>query len=180
MEYASGIASAARRVVDAARAVNPAVVVACTRKTFPGTKPVAIKSILAGGATPHRLGLSETILVFPEHRAFLGDRSLSDIVADLHAHAPEKKIVVEVLSLDEAQAAIAAGADVIQLEKFPLDQIRALVALPRPAGVRLAAAGGVNAKNAADFAAAGAEILVTSAPYSAPPVDIKVTIEAIG
>ncbi len=44
----------------------------------------------------HRLGLSETVLVFPEHRAFLGDVPLFQVVERLRASAPEKKIVVEV------------------------------------------------------------------------------------
>jgi molybdenum transport protein len=44
--------------------------------------------------------------------------------------------------------------------------------------VKIAAAGGVNPANAADYARAGAHILVTSAPYFAPPADIKVIISA--
>jgi molybdenum transport protein len=43
---------------------------------------------------------------------------------------------------------------------------------------RLAAAGGVTAINAADYARAGADILVTSAPYLAKPRDVKVRIAA--
>jgi molybdenum transport protein len=39
----------------------------------------------------------------------------------------------------------------------------------------VAVAGGVNARNAADYARAGADILVTSAPYWAPPSDVRVT-----
>jgi len=34
----------------------------------------------------------------------------------------------------------------------------------------------VNAANAAAYAAAGADVLATSAPYSAPPLDVQVTI----
>jgi len=42
----------------------------------------------------------------------------------------------------------------------------------------IAAAGGVNAANGAEFAAAGADILVTSAPYWGKPLDVAVRIEA--
>lgn len=73
VEIASGMATATRRIVDAARAIHPKVAVVCTRKTVPGAKLLSIKAIMAGGATPHRLGLSETILVFEEHRCFLTD-----------------------------------------------------------------------------------------------------------
>src|SRR5687767_15464202 len=45
----------------------------------------------AGGAIMHRLGLSETILVFPEHRAFLGDMPLAAVAERLRRSAPEKR-----------------------------------------------------------------------------------------
>jgi molybdenum transport protein len=178
VEYASGIASAARRIVDAARAVNPAVVVACTRKTFPGTKAVAVKAIMAGGASAHRLGLSESVLLFPEHRAFFGDRGLAEVVAGLRSACPEKKIVVEVVDAAQAEEAIRAGADVVQLERFSPAATRAVVEAVGGGATVIAAAGGVNAANAAEYAAAGALVLVTSAPYSASPVDVKVRVVA--
>ncbi|KIL99476.1 Molybdenum transport system protein ModD [Paramagnetospirillum magnetotacticum MS-1] len=176
VEYASGIATSAAGMVAAARAVRPDVVIACTRKTFPGTKAVAIKAIIAGGATPHRLGLSDSILLFPEHRALLGQTTLAEAISRLKRACPEKKVVVEVTSQDEAEAAAAAGADVIQLEKFTPAQTAEVTERVGPCGILIAAAGGVTAANAADYAQAGAAILVSSAPYSAPPVDVKVTI----
>lgn len=180
VEYASGIATAARRIVEAARAARPDIPVVCTRKNMPGAKAVAIKAILAGGATPHRLGLSETILIFAEHRAFLDRQSAAETIDRVHRTAPEKKIVVEVSSLDEALTWAAAGADVIQTEKFSVDDLSALSLRLTASGYQtlVAAAGGINAGNAAAYAAAGADILVTSAPYSAPPLDVAVRIEA--
>jgi len=64
-----------------------------------------------------------------------------------------------------------AGADVIQAETFSPAEIAATVGELRRAGFStlLAAAGGVKAENAADYARAGADILVTSAPYVAKP-----------
>lgn len=176
MEYASGVATAAARVVALARAERPDVVVACTRKTIPGAKAVAVKAIVAGGATPHRLGLSDSILVFPEHRALLDGKSLADIVRALKTNCPEKKVVVEVATPDEADEASAAGADVVQLEKFPPEHVAEVVERVSGRGTLVAAAGGVTAANAARYAQAGARLLVTSAPYSAPPMDVKVMI----
>ncbi|BAE51757.1 ModD protein [Paramagnetospirillum magneticum] len=176
MEYASGIASATARIVDAARAANPGVVVACTRKTFPGTKAVAIKAVIAGGGVPHRLGLSDSVLLFPEHRALLDDGSMADSVRRLKQSCPEKKIVVEVTSAEEAEAAALAGADVIQLEKFTPAETAETVGRMGHYGILVAAAGGINATNAAAYAQAGAAVLVTSAPYCAQPVDVKVAI----
>jgi len=176
MEYAAGIATAAAAIVAAARAVNPEVVVACTRKSFPGTKAVAIKAVLAGNAVPHRLGLSDSLLVFPEHRALLAGLSAEEAIRRLKASCPEKKVVVEVTSEAEAAEAAAAGADVIQLEKFSPDRVAAVVAHLAGSDVLVAAAGGIILANAAAYAASGARILVTSAPYAAAPLDVKVAI----
>lgn len=177
-EYASGIATVARRIVDAAEAGRAGTAVVCTRKTMPGAKAISVKAILAGGALPHRLGLSETILIFAEHRAFLADETAAATIARLHRAAPEKKVVVEVASIDEGLHWAAAGADVIQTEKFSADDISLLSARLEAAQSRalIAAAGGINASNAGAHAAAGADILVTSAPYSAPPLDVAVGI----
>ena len=90
LEMAGGIATAAAAIVAAAHAVDTAVTVACTRKSFPGTRAVAVKAIIAGGAVPHRLGLSETVLVFAEHLAFAGHRPLKALVAELKRRCPEK------------------------------------------------------------------------------------------
>jgi molybdenum transport protein len=185
IEIWSGVATAARAIVDAAAAVSPDVVVACTRKNVPGTKSFAIRAVRAGGAVMHRLGLSETILVFPEHRAFLAE-PLSDTVKRLRHGAPEKKLVIEVKSIDDAMAAVEAGFDVIQAEKFKPEQIAALTERlhgkfpPAAARPLVAAAGGVNATNAADYARAGADVIVTSAPYLARPCDVQVNLTAAG
>ena len=73
-----------------------------------------------------------------------------------------------------------AGADVLQLEKFSPADVALTVKQLQQTGlaVLLAVAGGVNAQNAADFARAGADILVTSAPYWAAPCDVKVLFGA--
>jgi molybdenum transport protein len=179
VETTSGIATEAAALVDAARVERPEVVVACTRKTFPGTRTFAIKGILAGGAQPHRLGLSESVLIFPEHRLFAAGLGLVDLVTRAKFAAPERKIVVEVESVPQALEAAHAGADVLQLERFQPRQVREVVAATRQSRVLVAAAGGVNVRNAADYAAAGADLLVSSAPYWAQPRDVKVIFEAL-
>jgi molybdenum transport protein len=178
IEITSGIATAARRIVEAARSARPEIAVACTRKTVPGAKLLSIKAIMAGGATPHRLGLSETILVFDEHRQFLAGVAPREIVASLRHGAPEKKIVVEVATASEALTWAQAGADVLQTEKFSVDEVAATIGQLRQTGFTglLAAAGGINAQNAAAYAQAGADILVTSAPYAAKPLDVQVKL----
>ncbi|MCG6207442.1 ModD protein [Rhodopseudomonas sp. HC1] len=177
IEIWSGVATATREIVEAARAVSPGIAIACTRKNTPGTKRFAVAAVKAGGAVMHRLGLSETILVFAEHRAFL-DEQLAATVARLRAAAPEKKLITEVASIDAAVAAAEAGFDVLQLEKFAPADVAALAAhlAATPHHPVIAAAGGVNASNAAAYAEAGAHVLVTSAPYMAKPRDVQVRI----
>ncbi|BBE71943.1 ModD protein [Oharaeibacter diazotrophicus] len=175
VEVLSGIAGAARSLVDAAAAVDPAVRVACTRKTVPGTRRLSQIAVVAGGAVLHRHGLSETVLLFAEHRAFLAGEDLAALAARLRHGAPEKRLVVEVGEPGEARRAIAAGFDVIQLEKFKPDEVAA-VAAARPAHVLLAAAGGIDPSNAAAYVRAGAGLLVTSWPYTARPAEVAVTI----
>ena len=116
-EILSGIATATRSLVDAVEAANPKIRVACTRKTVPGARRLSLMAIRAGGAIPHRLGLSDTILVFPEHQAFLSGVSLQDLVARLRHEAPEKKLAIETATFYEARDAIEAGFDTIQLRE---------------------------------------------------------------
>jgi molybdenum transport protein len=176
VEIWSGVATSAREIVEAARAVAPDICVACTRKSTPGLKNFSVAAIRAGGAEMHRLGLSETILVFPEHLAFVGGETPDSVAARLRRSAPEKKLVLEAATIAEALAAAEAGFDVIQAEKFSPADIALLVKQLATLTKRpiLAAAGGVNRANAAEYAMAGADILVTSAPYAAPPRDVSV------
>jgi len=174
VEWASGISTATAAIVAAANGVA----VACTRKNVPGTKTLSAKAVRAGGGVMHRLGLSETILIFAEHRLFLSEPPFETIQRLRHAQ-PEKKLAVEVADVTEALLWAQAGADVLQLEKFTPEEVAACRAALSDSGLRvhplLAAAGGIRADNAAAYVAAGADFLVTSSPYWAPPRDVQVT-----
>ena len=103
------------------------------------------------------------------------------MVERLRRAAPEKKLVIEVNTLEAAIVAAAAGFDVIQAEKFAPAEIASLVArMVLMASVRsrpiVAAAGGIHAGNVAAFAQAGADIVVTSSSYQARPRDVQVRI----
>jgi molybdenum transport protein len=178
VELASGIASATAQIVAAVRGVGKQPAVVATRKNFPGTRALCALAVRAGGATAHRLGLSETLLVFPEHRAFLAPTEVAASLQALRRSHPEKKLVVEVLDEDEALRLAESGVDVLQLEKFTPEQVaRTAQALGRwAAPPLLVVAGGVTVRNAAEYARAGADILATSAPYWAPPADVKVVL----
>ncbi len=179
LEVLSGISTATRDIVNAARSAGHARV-CCTRKHMPGIKSWALQAIEAGGATPHRLGLSDFVLVFDQHRALLpADADLAAHFARLAQMYPERRVTAEANSVEEALALADAGAEIIQLDKMSPDAVAEVVRamsirVPRPL---VSIAGGVNATNAAAYAATGADILVTSAPYYAPPRDVKVRIK---
>ncbi|MBV5339079.1 MAG: ModD protein [Deltaproteobacteria bacterium] len=179
LEYASGIASRTGRIVEKCRAVNPALSVVTTRKSFPGTKRIAIKAICAGGALPHRLGLSETLLVFKQHTAFFGSlEAFIGTVAELKLKARETKINVEADTCEEALLVACSGADIVQLDKIAPSELAATVAAIRNVNpdILISAAGGINEANAADYAATGIDIIVLSSVYFGKPSDIGAAI----
>lgn len=173
MEWSSSLASAAAELVAAAAPLP----VACTRKTPPGSKALAVKAMRCGGAVMHRLGLSESLLLFAEHRRFLVEPPAAT-VARLHDALPEHKLAVEVHSAEEALVWARAGAEILQLEKFSPAAVAACRDLLASHELRpiLAAAGGIHSGNAAAYAASGARLLVSSWPYSAPPRDVAVSL----
>ena len=180
LEWASGVASAVAHMVAAATAINPNAVVACTRKTVPFTRVLAAKAVRAGGGSMHRLNLSDSVLLFPEHLQFLSGSLCSlDAIAALRRAAPERSLVAEVLDVEQARE-WAAHVQVLQLEKFPVQAVAQVAAYIKERGLStvLAAAGGVNPSNAGDYVAAGAQVLVTSWPYQAKPCDVQVNFAA--
>lgn len=64
----------------------------------------------AGGGIAHGLALSDSILVFAQHAAFLGAGGLTDAITRLRRLQPERKVAVEVSNRQ------GAGAYVIQVE----------------------------------------------------------------
>ncbi len=179
LEYASGIASRTERIVTAVRGANPSIAVLTTRKSFPGTKKIAIKAISAGGALPHRLGLSESILVFKQHTAFLGGlETFAGSIAALRLTARESKIIVEADTVEEALLIARSGADVVQIDKIAPARLADTVTAIRAANpnILISAAGGINEGNAAEYAASGIDIIVLSSVYFGKPADIGVTM----
>jgi molybdenum transport protein len=182
IEFASGIATRTAQLVSKAKSVRPDVSVAGTRKHPPYLKKMALKALMAGGGIPHRTGLSDTILIFREHLIFTGGyKKLDLLIKNVRDRQKERKIVVEAHSFDEALLCAGAGVDVIQVDKMPVDEFALCVNKCKQINplVVMLAAGGVNVNNAVDYAKAGADVLVTSWMYYAPPADIAVDIQQL-
>ncbi len=182
LEYTSGIATRTARILAKARHSNPDIELVATRKVFPGTKELAVKAVIAGGGMPHRLGLSETVLFFEQHMNFIGGiNGLAARIDSLKRKNPEKKIIVEVQSADEAVTVCRAGADGIQFDKLPdylLSEAVMKIKNVNP-GITILAAGGINENNAELYAIPGINAIVTSAVYYGPPADFGVRIVKI-
>lgn len=180
LDSCSGIATKTKKMVDIVKAANPNMAILTTRKGFPGTKALATKAIMAGGAMPHRLGLSETILIFKQHLNFIGGfDGLLNKLPEIKAECCEKKIIVEATTLDQAFNLCQAGVDGIQFDKMSVTELINAVNNLRaefPDKVLLAA-GGINETNIAEYAKTNVNGLVTTSLYSAKPIDVGVRIE---
>jgi len=181
LDHCSGIATVTHRMVQIAKKYNPNIAVLTTRKGFPGTKSLAIMSIMAGGASPHRLGLSETVLIFKQHIDYIGGLdSLIKKMPELRIECCEKKIIVESSDYAEAKKLCEAGVDGIQFDKLPAEDMSETVAKLRanfPNAVFLAS-GGIDATNTAEYAKTGIDGIVTTSLYNAEPIDVGVKIVA--
>lgn len=185
-DHLSAVATKTRSMVDAVHAVNPECEVLTTRKSMPGAKDLLTCAVMAGGAFPHRLGLSETVLVFEQHLAFFGgfNRFVEELPR-IKARCVEKKLFVEA----DAQRALALarasldghGVDGIQLDKVPVSELAELVRRIRDIDPRITiiAAGGINPQNAGAYAACGVDGLATTAPFTAKPVDMSVCMRPL-
>ena len=181
LEHTCGVATRTADMVDKVRAVAN-IPLLITRKHLPGVKKTLTKAILAGGAVPHRLGLSETILIFENHLNVVGGwPRLPELIGGMKAAACEKKIMIECDTLAFAWQAIEAGADGIQFDKAsPAElmewckQIRGRYPL-----IAVLAAGGIRIDNVENYALSGVDGLVLSSVYHSPPADLEVRIVAI-
>lgn len=180
-DHASGIATATAHMVADARAVNEKVEILTTRKGMPGAKSLQVAGIVAGGAYPHRLGLSETVLFFEEHLTLLGGmESFLNLIPAIKANLCEKKLFVE-CRLEDARRVLAAGADGVQFDKATPAELEALVSqlkLEFPAAT-FVAAGGINGTNVAAYAQTGVHGLVTTWPLAVKPLDMGVRLELL-
>lgn len=177
LEWSCGVSGYLARMIERLHARHPDGQIACTRKLIPGTRTLATQAVIAAGGIMHRGGCAETVLLFANHRRFLqkGD-DWHETIALLRRQAPEKKIVVEADTPDEARAALQAAPDVLQLDKFSPQQAEeiARIAPSLAPGCTLALTGGIRLDSLDDYLACGIKLFITSAPYFAPPADIRV------
>jgi nicotinate-nucleotide pyrophosphorylase (carboxylating) len=182
----SGIATATRRAVEAARKVNPKVVIAATRKTTPGFRAYEKRAVTLGGGDPHRFGLDDMILVKDNHVAMAGGirpalkglkASAGGGPASPFAHTVE----VEVSNAADAIAACEMGADIVMFDNMTVPQIRSAYrsVKARFPNVLVEVSGGFDASNVAKVAAFADIVSMGAITHSAPACDFSFKIEPI-
>ena len=122
LQRLSGIATLTRQFVDA---VAGRSVVLDTRKTTPTLRALEKYAVRAGGGTNHRTALDDGMLIKDNHIQVAG--SLTVTVRRARAAGHSLPIEVEAGSLDEVEAALAAGADIILLDNLPAHAVREAV-----------------------------------------------------
>ncbi|MGH3417033.1 MAG: carboxylating nicotinate-nucleotide diphosphorylase, partial [Actinocrinis sp.] len=134
----SGVATAAARAARAVQGTHAQVL--DTRKTTPGLRTLEKAAVAAGGATNHRAGLYDAILIKENHAALAG--GVGAAVRAARREAPELPLEVECRTLAEVDEALAAGARLLLLDNMTAAQLREAVA--HVGGrARLEASGGV-------------------------------------
>ncbi|POM63623.1 Nicotinate-nucleotide pyrophosphorylase [Phytophthora palmivora] len=124
---ASGVATQARRSVEQARALGWNGHVAGTRKTTPGFRLVEKYALLVAGASTHRHDLSQMVMLKDNHVWAAGSITKAVHKAKLAAGF-SMKIEVECRRIEEAQEAATAGADIVMLDNFEPEQLKATAA----------------------------------------------------
>ena len=159
MQHLSGIATATRAYVERLRGTAAAV---CeTRKTTPGLRELEKYAVRCGGGRNHRASLADCVLIKDNHIAVAG--GITAAVRQARARAPHvARIEVETDTLTQVQEAVAAGADVILLDNMSPDTVREAVAVVAGRAI-VEVSGGVTLESLADYAAAGAQVISTSA-----------------
>lgn len=100
-----------------------------TRKTLPGLRSAQKYAVKCGGGVNHRIGLFDAFLIKENHIAACN--GIDNAVATAKKNHPNKKVEVEVESIDELNQAINACADIIMLDNFTPQMIEEAVALTR-------------------------------------------------
>ena len=119
----SGVATEVSRYVALLAGTNTQLL--DTRKTLPGLRTALKYAVLCGGGANHRLGLSDAFLIKENHIIATGSiRQAVEKASWLH---PDVPVEVEVESLEELAQAIDAGADIIMLDNFSVDQMQEAV-----------------------------------------------------
>ena len=173
LQRMSGMATMTRRFVEAVEGTGAKI--RDTRKTTPLLRGLEKRAVEVGGGVPHRSGLNTGILVKDNHVRLAG--SIGEATRRAVAGAGGLLVEVEVETPGQIDEALSNGAQMILLDNFAPDAVRAAVAYI--AGrVPVEVSGGVKLDNVRAYAEAGPTYIAVGAlTHSAPAVDISLEVE---
>jgi|TARA_B100000749_G_scaffold269788_1_gene248937 nicotinate-nucleotide pyrophosphorylase (carboxylating) len=154
LQTLSGVATSC--AAYAARVAHTQVRLLDTRKTLPGLRLAQKYAVTCGGCFNHRIGLWDAFLIKENHIAACG--SIAKAIEAAHRIAPGKPVEVETENLDELAQALKAGADIIMLDEFSLEDMRTAVATTG-GKAKLEASGGINADTLVPVAETGVDYI---------------------
>ncbi len=171
----SGVATATRRWADALSGTG--AVVRDTRKTTPLLRALEKYAVRCGGGANHRMSLSDAALIKDNHIAAAG--GVAAAYRAVTAAFPGVPVEVEVDDVAGAAEAAAAGADLILLDHFSVEDVRS--AVRAVAGrAKLEVSGGLTLESARSYAETGVDYLaVGSITHSAPALDIAFDLREV-
>jgi nicotinate-nucleotide pyrophosphorylase (carboxylating) len=175
MQRLSGIATLTLAYVEAVRGTETRIL--DTRKTTPGLRKLEKYAVRAGGGMNHRMDLASAVLIKDNHLESVdGDVALA-VRRARELAAPGTKVEVECDRLEQVEAALAAGADVIMLDNMPLDTMREAVRRVDGRAI-LEASGGVRLDTVRAIADTGVDwISVGALTHSARALDLGLDFE---
>ena len=162
LQMLSAVATRTRQYVAAVEGTGCRIL--DTRKTIPGLRLAQKYAVLCGGGVNHRIGLFDAILIKENHIMSAG--SIAAAVASAHALHPGIPVEVEVESLQELRAALAAGADRLMLDNFDLPVLSEAVAINQDTNqspAELEASGGITLDTIRPIAATGVDYISVGA-----------------
>ncbi len=171
----SGIATATRRWADAVTGTQASV--RDTRKTTPLLRALEKYAVRCGGGENHRMALSDAALIKDNH--VLAASGVAAAYAKVAEAFPDVPVEIEVDDVAGAVEAAEAGADLILLDNFSVDEVR--LAVTAVAGrARLEVSGGLTLVSARAYAETGVDYLAVGAiTHSAPILDIAFDLREV-
>jgi nicotinate-nucleotide pyrophosphorylase (carboxylating) len=171
LQRLSGVATHARRYSDAIAGTNCRLL--DTRKTTPGMRRLEKIATAAGGATNHRMGLYDAVLIKNNHIAAAG--GVRQAVEA--AKSEGLPIEIEVRNRAEIDEALSAGAVHLLLDNLtPAQAADEICYIARRAKVELS--GGITLETVRAYAETGADFVSSGAlTHSAAAVDINFRLE---
>ena len=175
LQRLSGVATQSARYAEAVSGTG--VLILDTRKTTPGWRMLEKYAVQCGGARNHRRGLDDMMLIKDNHLAALsGEDRIAEAVHRARRASPDLKIEVEAETLEQAEQAVEAGADIVLLDNMTIEELRAAVKLIN-GRTQTEASGGITLENIREGAETGVNYISAGAlTHSARAVDISMRI----